>query len=106
MAVSLDEVPPERTISVHKFSTGANVSGVVAAPADVIWDVIAKTFGDRKHAVKHLARAARTTPGTAKNWLSRRCTPQAENLIALMAELPELKEAVDKMVKERQCSLR
>lgn len=83
------------------------MSTVAAAPtSEVIWDVITRVYGERRHATELLARAAHTTPATAANWLRRKCTPQADNLIALMADCEELKEAVDRLVKERQCSLR
>lgn len=54
-------------------------------------------FSRERHPVKRLAEVADTNVATAKNWLEGRSTPQALQLLRLMATVPEFQAEVRKL---------
>lgn len=89
--------------SGQKFRQGHQAVNIAAAiVSESLWSVLARAYGQRRHATEMLARDAEVTPATASNWLRRRCVPQAEQLIALMASCDELAAEVQRLVEERK----
>lgn len=77
-----------RSKSGQEFSSGAGMS---AALGSMVLDHIEVKYQPLKGAAKRLARAAKVTPPTARNWLRRICAPQADNLGELAISDPEFK---------------
>lgn len=66
--------------------------------------VLLKSYGQYRNGPKLLAKAARSTPRAAENWLDGSCTPNAEKLVNLMAECDELAEEILRRVGRSNCS--
>jgi hypothetical protein len=93
----------ERSIPDRKFPTG-NDTTVSATYNDVVLGYIRREFAPLKHAAELLARAAGTTPRTAKNWLAGEHAPNGESLVALMVSCRELADEVNRLVAERRAA--
>ena len=62
--------------------------------AAVLAGVLRRLFGAERHAAKKLAALIEADPRAARNWLDGTAAPQADTLVRLMAELPEVTEAI------------
>lgn len=71
---------------------------------DVVLGYIRREFAPLKHAAELLARAAGTTPRTAKNWLAGAHAPNGEKLLNLMTECRELADEINRVVAERRAA--
>lgn len=70
------------------FRSGNDMS---AALGSLVLDHIQTKYQPLKSAPERLARAAKVTPATARNWLRRICAPQADNIGELVRNDPEFK---------------
>jgi hypothetical protein len=72
------------------------------AVADVVHDVLRRTYGRMRHGAEHLARDAKGTPRAAENWLAKANTPNAEKLVNIMRRCPELRAAIMQLSEEAE----
>lgn len=70
--------------------------------ARVCRDALQLAVAGRPNAAAALAEVAGCTERTAENWLAGDFAPRAQHLIALMAEFPEVTEAVLEMAGRNQ----
>lgn len=80
------------------------MSAITATYGEAVFQVIRREYAPLKNAAKLLARAARTTPRTAENWLAGTHAPNGEKLVNLMAECPALADEVMRLVAERRAA--
>lgn len=78
-----------RPNSVHNLSD--------ADLTTIITQSLRDAFADKKSAVKGIMRVANCNERTAKNWYSGKNSPDALNLLRLMAEIPELQAEVRRL---------
>lgn len=79
-----------------------DMSAITATYGEAVFQVIRREYAPLKNAAKLLARAARTTPRTAENWLAGTHAPNGEKLVNLMAECEPLADEVMRLVEERR----
>ena len=76
--------------------------GIMSASlSQVFFDHICSEYGSRRHADEILARSARVSPNTCRNWLRRVCAPQADTLGELARNDPAFKAKLIAWLEER-----
>lgn len=68
-----------------------------------ITGVLRRVYGQMRHGTEILARAAKVTPRTAKNWMDGANGPRGAELIRLMQECEELRLEINRIVEEGKC---
>lgn len=66
-----------------------------------VW--IRDTFGNLPNAAKILGRLAGCSHRTAMGWLTGRYVPDTDAVLTLMANSPELVDAINREVERRRC---
>jgi hypothetical protein len=92
-----------RSIPDRKFHA-ENGEGMNSTYNDVVLGFIRREFAPLRHAAELLARAAGTTPRTAKNWLAGEHAPNGEKLLNLLAECKPLADEIFRVVEERRAA--
>lgn len=64
--------------------------------------ILRRAYGDAKHGVKRLARAASVSPRTAENWLSGANAPRLAEAIRLMAECDDIASEINALIAEQR----
>jgi hypothetical protein len=77
--------------------------GMNSATCEDFSDLIPRHFGDRRHAVKLLARMSGATERAAKNWVAGRNAPQIQHLIPIMANCEALAAEIMERIEARKC---
>ena len=101
MTQSLDTNAPSLRTSNAKTFREQSMSSIdlVDSPNVTanIAEALRRGYGNLKSTAKVIARAARSNPRAAENWVLGRNAPNAENLILLMADSDDVFMAVMKM---------
>jgi hypothetical protein len=75
---------------------------MTAIPMDdfgkAVTDIIRRKFGGKRHAAKRLATITDSPVRTAEAWLAGRYSPNANNILYLMADCDELRAEVNRRV--------
>jgi len=66
----------------------------------VVCGVLREVYAPLRNAEKLLSEHSGAAPRTTRNWLTEDHAPHGEHLIGLMAHCDELKQAIDRLVRE------
>jgi hypothetical protein len=87
-----------------KIGTSNMFVSAAPGPAEMLREVLQYNFGRFRNGAKLLAKAANVSPRTAQSWLYGLASPSFGSMVELMASSEELAAAVNKIVKDHQCS--